>query len=115
MLKPSEDSPPPRAERPVGEIVHELIEDGKAYARAELGVAKAIASAKGKALALPVGLLFGALLFIQAAVVILAFGVFGALVWLLGTFLSGLVTFIIFAVVAGGLAWYAVQRLRRDL
>ena len=115
MLKPSEDSPPPRAERPVGELIHELIEDGKAYARAEIGVVKAIATAKGKALAVPTGLLFGALLFLQAAVVILAFGVFGALVWLLGTFLSGLVTFFVFGAIAAGLAWYGVQRLKRDL
>ena len=48
--------PPPRAERPVGELVHELIEDGKAYARAEVGVVKAIARARGNALALPAGL-----------------------------------------------------------
>jgi|SRR5215212_122203 len=115
MLKPSEESPPPRAERPVGELVHELIEDGKAYARAELGVAKAIATAKGKALALPAGLFVGALLILQAAVVVLAFMIFALLVKLLGTFLSGLLTFILFTAFAGGLAWYGVQRLRRDL
>ena len=115
MLKPSEESPPPRAERPVGELVQELIEDGKACARAEFRVAKAIATAKGKALALPAGLFFAALLVLQAAVVILAFTLFGALVSLLGTFLSGLLTFILFTAIAGGLAWYGVQRLRRDL
>ena len=48
-----------RPERPIGEIVHELIEDGKAYARAEVDLAKAIAAAKGKALTLPAAL-FGA-------------------------------------------------------
>jgi len=115
MLKPSEQSPPPRAERPVGDIVHDLIEDGKSYARAEIGLAKAIATAKGKALALPAGLFFGALLFLQAAVVMLAFTLFGALVWLLGTVVAGLVTFLLFSCIAGGLAWYGVQRLRRDL
>ena len=115
MLKPSEQSPPPRAERPVGEIVHELIEDGKTYARAELGLAKAIATAKGKALALPAALFLGALLVLQAAVVMLAFTLFGALVWLLGTVVAGLVTFVLFSAIAGGLAWYGVQRVRRDL
>ena len=54
MLKPADPGPPP-PERPIGELVHELIEDGKAYARAEIGLAKAIAAAKGKALALPGG------------------------------------------------------------
>jgi len=37
MLKPADPGPPP-AERPVGELVHELIEEGKAYARAEIGL-----------------------------------------------------------------------------
>ena len=115
MLKPSEQSPPSRAERPVGDIVQELIEDGKSYARAEVGLAKAIATAKGKALALPAGLFFGALLVLQAAVVMLAFTLFGALVWLLGTVVAGLVTALLFGAIAGGLAWYGVQRLRRDL
>ena len=115
MLKPSEQSPPPRAERPVGEIVHELIEDGKAYARAEVGLVKAIATAKGKALALPAGLFFAALLLLQAAVVMLAFTLFGALIWLLGTVGAGVVTFLLFGGIAGWLAWYGVQRLRRDL
>ena len=55
MLKPVDPGPPP-AERPIGELVHELIEEGKAYARAEIGLAKAIAAAKGKALALPAAL-----------------------------------------------------------
>ena len=60
MLKPVEPTPPP--ERPIGELVHELVEEGKAYARAELDLAKAIAAAKAKALALPAGVLVGALL-----------------------------------------------------
>ena len=40
MLKPPTEPRPEPAdnERPIGELVHELIEDGKAYARAEVGV-----------------------------------------------------------------------------
>ena len=34
MLKPAEPGPPP-PERPIGELVHELVEEGKAYAQAE--------------------------------------------------------------------------------
>ena len=114
MLKPAGQNEP-GGERPVGELVHQLVEEGKAYARAEIGLAKAIAAAKGKALALPAGLFFGALLFAQAAVVALAIGVFAVLHWLLGALLAGLVTLVIFLGVAGGLTWYGVQRLRRDL
>ena len=60
MLKPpNEPEPTPGdTDRPVGELVHELIEDGKAYARAEVGVVKAIATAKANALKLP-AILFG--------------------------------------------------------
>ena len=115
MLKPADQPQPPPPERPVGELVHELIEDGKAYARAELGVAKAIAAAKAKALALPAGLFGAAFVLAQAAITALAVGVFAALYWVFGPIGAGLVAFLLFSAVAGGLAWYAVQRLKRDL
>ena len=71
MLKPADPGPPP-PERPIGELVHELIEDGKAYARAEIGLVKAIAAEKGKALILP-AILFGlAVIFALAAITALA-------------------------------------------
>ena len=47
MLKPVDSGQQP-PERPIGELDHELIEDGKAYARAEVDLVKAIATAKGK-------------------------------------------------------------------
>ena len=114
MLKRSEQVTPPDPERPIGDLVHELVEEGKAYARAELGVVKAIATAKGKALGLPAALLGAALLIAQAAVTVLAVAVFGSLQWLLGTLLAGLVAFLLFGAIAGGLAWYAIRRVRRD-
>jgi Putative Actinobacterial Holin-X, holin superfamily III len=114
MLKPA-DSGPPSPERPVGEIVHELIEDGKAYARAELGVAKAIATAKGKALAVPSVLFLAALIVAQSAVTALAVGVVIALETFIGPLAAGFIGMLIFAAVAGGLGWYGYQRLRRDL
>ena len=112
MLKPV-DQPPP--ERPVGDLVHELIEDGKAYARAELGVVKAIASAKAKALAIPAGLFGVAFLLVQAGVTASAVGVFAALYWVFGPVLAGIVALVVFSALAAGLVWYAVQRLKRDL
>ena len=115
MLKPGEHMQPDPPERPVGELVHQLIEEGKAYARAELGLAKAIAAAKGKAFAVPAILLGVALLVAQAAVVALAIATFAMLQWAVGSLLAGLLTFAIFAWIAGGLAWYAQKRLKRDL
>lgn len=114
MLKPL-DPPPPGPERPVGELVHELIEDGKAYARAEIGLVRAIATAKGKALVLPAALFGAAFVLALAAVTALALGVVLALTKFVGPLLAGVAGLLIFAAIGGGLAWYGVQRLGRDL
>ena len=114
MLKPADPGPPP-PERPIGELVHELIEEGKAYARAEVDLYKAIAAAKGKALALPAGLFAAAFLLALASVTALAVGVVMALARFIGPLLAGIAGLLVFAGIAAGLAWYGVQRLRRDL
>ena len=114
MLKPV-DPGPRNAERPVGELVHELIEDGKAYARAEIDLAKAIAAAKGKALALPAGLFAAALFIGMAALNALAFGVVLALARFIGPLAAGFIGMLIFAAIAGGCTWFGYQRLRQDL
>ena len=114
MLKPV-DPGPHEDGRPIGELVHELIEDGKAYARAEIGLVKAIASSKGKALALPVGLFVAALFIGMAAINGLVVGVVIALETFIGPLAAGFVTMLIFMAVAGGLAWWGYQRLRAEL
>lgn len=114
MLKPV-DPGPPRAERPVGELIHELIEEGKAYALAEIDWVKAIAAAKGKALALPAGLFGAAFVCALAAIIALAVGVVIALSRFIGPLAAGFASMLMFAAVAGGLGWYGYQRLRRDL
>jgi hypothetical protein len=113
MLKPTEPTPPP--ERPIGELVHELVDEGKAYARAELDLAKAIALAKARALALPAGLLVASLFVGMAALNALAVGVVLALATLVGPLLAGLVGLLIFAAIAGGLAWWGIEQARRAL
>ncbi len=115
MLKPSDETGAPEPERPIGELVHELVEEGKAYAHAEIGVYKAIATAKARMLALPAALFGAALLLAQAAVTVLAVAVFALLQWLVGTILAGVVAFLIFGALAGGLAWYAGKRVRSAL
>ena len=117
MLKPTNetDAASDDNDRPVGELVHELIEDGKAYARAELGLVKALASAKANALKLP-GILFGiAFLLSIAAIVALALGTAMALATLIGPLAGGFAAFLIFLAIGGVLAWYGVKRLREDL
>jgi hypothetical protein len=113
MLKPAEPPPPP--ERPIGELVHELIEEGKGYARAEVNLVKVIASAKARALVLPVALFGVAFILALAAVTALAVGVVIALAKFLGPLLAGLVGLLIFAAIAGGLAWWGAERMRRAL
>lgn len=117
MLRPSTNTENVQGEsdRPIGDLVHELVEDGKAYARAEVEVVKAIAGAKAKALKLPV-LLFGiAFLLSVAAIVGLAVGVAMALATLIGPLAGGIAAFLIFAAIAAGLAWYGAERLQEDL
>jgi protein-S-isoprenylcysteine O-methyltransferase Ste14 len=113
MLKPPKETPAP--ERPIGELVHELVEEGKAYARAELDLAKAIAAAKAKALALPAALFVAAFVLALAAVTALALGVVMALAKFLGPLLAGLVGLLTFAAIGGILLWWGVERIRRVL
>jgi Putative Actinobacterial Holin-X, holin superfamily III len=113
MLKPVD--PGSQEERPVGELVSELIENGKSYARAEIGLYKAIATAKGKALAIP-AILFVAALFIgMAAINALVVGVVIALESFIGPLAAGFVGMLIFAALAGLLGWAGYAKLRRDL
>jgi hypothetical protein len=118
VLKPADTPSPGPAgdnDRPVGELVHELIEDGKAYARAEVGLVKAMATAKANAVRLP-AILFGvAFVLTLAAISALAFGVAAALATLIGPLAGGVVASLLFAAIAGALAWYGVKRLREDL
>ena len=115
MLKPVDQAEPPREERPVGDLVHQLVEEGKAYARAEIGLAKAIASAKAKALALPAALFGAAFMIALAAITALGVGVVLALAKFLGPLLAGIAGAVIFVGIAGGLAWYGAERVKQVL
>ena len=118
MLKPSDPAmvpAEPGEERPVGELVHQLVEDGKAYAQAELGLVKAIAGHTAGALALPAALFAAAFVLLQAGANALAVGVLLAIGLTLGPLLAGLLAFLVFGAIAGGLAWWAMKRINRDL
>jgi hypothetical protein len=117
MLKPGGPVHPigPGEEKPVGELVHQLVEDGKAYARAEVDLVKAIASAKAGAMAIPAALLAVGLLFVLAGFGVLATGVFFALEPLVGPLLAGLLTFLIFAAIGAALGWAGIQKAKKDL
>lgn len=114
MLKPADPGPPGPA-RPIGDLVHNVVEDGKSYAKAEIGLAKAIAAAKGKAIGIGAALVVAAFVFALAAITALAVGVVIALETFVGPFAAGFLGMLIFAVVAGILGWYGSQRIRREL
>jgi hypothetical protein len=114
MLKPR-DPGPPQPERPIGELVDELILNGKAYARAEIDLYKTIAQAKGKALAVPAAMFGIAFICALAAVTALAVGVVLALETFVGPLAAGFLGMLIFLAVAGLLGWYGYSRVRRDL
>src|SRR5687767_14962153 len=105
MLKPADPPPPvdPGDEKPIGELVHQLVEDGKGYARAELGLAKAIAAQKAGVLALPAALLGVALVLAIAGASALAVSLVLALDDFVGPLLAGLIALLLFCGVAGGL------------
>ena len=115
MLKAVGDGPPPGGERSFGELANQLVDDAKAYARAEIDLAKAIAADKARS-AQTAGILFGiALLLAIGAVSALSVAIFVALATLVGPLLSGLVTFILIGGAAGLFGWLGAQKLRDAL
>ncbi|MEO6256546.1 MAG: phage holin family protein [Sphingomicrobium sp.] len=117
MLKPAEPPlhPEPEPDRPVGELVSELVDHGKAYAAAEIDLAKAMAAAKVAIVKVP-ALLFGAaFLLLQAGFTVLGVALFLGLLPLIGPIFAGLVAFLIFAGLAAGLGWYAAGMIRKAL
>ena len=100
-------------EKPIGELFGQLIDEGKAYARAELGLARATAEAKAEAAKKPVLLGSAALLFVIAGVVLLcitlAIGLSIFVGPLAGTFLATLISF---GIAYGVLLW-AIQSARK--
>lgn len=98
-------------EAPIGDLVGRLVDQGKGYARAEIGLAKAIASAKVDAVKLPAILFAGALLFVIAGVVVFCITIALALATLIGPLGGGLVATVIAFAIAGALAFVGMKKL----
>jgi putative superfamily III holin-X len=112
MLKPVDPGPPDRS---IGELVSDLIDHGRDYARAELGLVQAIAAAKAKGAAVP-AVLFGlAFILALAGVTALAVGVVAALAKFIGPLAAGAAGLLIFLALAGLAGWYGAVRLKRLL
>jgi hypothetical protein len=111
MLKPAKPLPP-GGERPIGEIVSDLFDEGKAYARAELNVAKAIAASKASGLKTPLILFAAAAVIALTALNALALAIFILLVLLMKPVLAAILAFVLIAGTAGLLAWLGIRKLR---
>ncbi|HET9811177.1 MAG TPA: phage holin family protein [Sphingomicrobium sp.] len=111
MLKPAGDGPHRGGDRSFGELATQLVDDAKAYARAEVDLAKAIAADKAKSVRLAAILLAAALLFAFGAFTALSVAIFVALATVMGPILGGIVAFLLIAGIAGALAWLGVRKL----
>ena len=98
-------------ETPIGELVGRLIDQGKGYARAEVGLVKAVATAKADAVKLPAALFAAALLFVIAGVVTFCLTIALALATLIGPLAGGLVATVIAFAIAGVLALVGKKKL----
>jgi hypothetical protein len=115
LKPPNEDQLGQPPDQPVGELISRVLEDGKAYALAELNVVKAIAEEKVSAFKLPAIAIVAALLVSQAAIIVLALGITLALADLVGPLLAGIIGLLVFGGIAGGLGWWASTRIRDEL
>jgi hypothetical protein len=113
MLKPAEPAPPDN-ERAIGDIVSDLVDDAKAYARAELDLAKAIAADKARGLKVGAALLAIAAFVAFGAITALSVGIFAFLAGFLGPLLGGIIAFLLIGAIAGVLAWAGIAKVRES-
>jgi hypothetical protein len=100
-------------EKPIGELFGRLIDEGKAYAKAELGLAKATAEARVEGAKKPVLLGAAAALFLIAGVVVLCMTLALALATLIGPLAGGLIAAMVSLAIAYALYYLATRELEK--
>lgn len=100
-------------EKPIGELFGRLVDDGKAYAKAEFNLVRATAEARADAAKAPLALAATALLFVQAGVVVFGVALAMGLATLIGPLGGGLVATLIMFGIAGLLGWLARRAYER--
>lgn len=100
-------------EKPIGELFGQLIDEGKAYAKAELGLAKATAQAKAEGAKKPALLGAAAVLFLIAGVVVLCMTLALALATLVGPLAGGLIATMVSLAIAYTLYILAARELEK--
>ena len=112
MLKRVDPSPGAEPERPVGDLIQQLVEDGKDYALAELELARAQTVARAEGYKVPAAMIGLAVLLAQAAVVVLSVAIFLALLPPIGPVLAGILTSALALGLAGLLVWLALRKMK---
>ena len=102
---------PQTEEESIGELLGRLVEDGKGFARAELGYYRTLATGKLRAAGLGLGLGVAALVLAGSAVTALLVGLILALATLVGPGWSTAIVIVGALALAGLLGWLAYRRL----
>jgi len=100
-------------EKPIGELFGQLIDEGKAYAKAELGLVKATAESKAEGAKKPALIGAAAVLFLMAGVVVLCMTVALALATLVGPLAGGLIAAMLSLAIAYALYTFAMRELEK--
>jgi len=111
MLKRSDE---PYSHEPdgIGDLFHRLVEDGKAYAKAEANLYKTMGTERAKALRTPAIMLGAAYFLGWGAFLALVATLFVALDTLMSPVLAGILTVLIVGGLAGALGYMGVKKAR---
>lgn len=99
-------------EAPIGDVFGRLIDDGKAYAKAEVDLVRARVEGQAARAKWPAILGATAILFALAAVIALTLTLVLSLASLLGPLAGGLLATLIVVLIAGGLGLAAIKSWR---
>ena len=100
-------------EKSIGELFGQLVDEGKAYAKAELGLAKVTVEAKAEGARKPALLGAAALLFLIAGVVVMSMTLALALATLVGLLAGGLIAALVTFAIAYAFYALAMRELEK--
>jgi hypothetical protein len=103
---------PQEQEPGIGELLHRLVEDGRGYARAEIGYYRTLARIRFAAARLGLALAAVALLLVLGAFIALVVGILLTLSPIVGPGFATLITFFGMLLIAGLLGWLGFGRVK---
>lgn len=104
---------PPEEKAGIGTLIGRLVEDGKSYARAEIGYAKALAGERMRAAKTGVVFLVAGLVLLHGALIALFVGLVMSLATVVGPFWAMLIVVAVASLVGAVLAKIGVSHFQR--